>query len=964
MAEASPTRQRDRPSLKSFVNDFLTCKLCEELYNETDRVAKVLTCMHTFCNACLDKLLQDLHVRCPYCKRRWALPEDGFPNHYMVEDLKNYQSLIREPSTEEVFSYDEDTSTSTDEVVKCSCCPVPEEANQAVAYCEECAGHVCQTCIEYHKNFRHMKGHHIQNLSELRGRVLAKSRCSIHADQDVTVYCTTCQRALCNTCCALTTHDGHPKIDLKVAMVDTKRELRVLAERGREKQEPLNELLTSIDATINELNMLFSSREDEIQTLVDELEKMVKVQCEHAKTLLRELCLKKTKRLQKQKHEVESRHTEYESACEFAEQACKVANPIQLLAAKTQISSRLNDLIDKANDLPDLIEPVENSYVPFQESHVTALQEFKHAISQLGIVQSTSTLPSLCRVSSLPSGDLTPGETEFVLLYAGSVDPETNLTGGDPFTAQLTGPDGSRQECKIIDHKDGSYDVAYTPVTFGTHTLDIRLFDRPVRGSPFEVNVESNSLYRVEISDSVTWLPAVAGFPHTVNVTLLPEEEDKHGEDLAKVKTLQAEIQSSSGYAIPTSVRKDENDDYMYAIQYLPQNPEPLSLHIKSNGHSLTDSPYSIDVSDLSKEHTEITLGTPVVNQRWIISVTPKNHLGRPVPISHTVLHLKVTTLRQNKDLRIEAHHVTSDHVHVFHCIPHKVGIHQVDAQICGVSIHGKAVPINVENWMILPIPQDKENSPTSVATSSSGLIFLSDTKVGSIHVHNTDGTYSYISVNMHKNSSIAVDRQGRLLLLVSERKRVHVYEQGQAVLDWKCTKDNARPVSLACSRHEGDDTVVIADASPDFNGLFLYKSDGTPIKCISLSNSFIIEGHDSICTDDRHHIFICHSSKAKVIEFNFDGLFIREFPTEVKGQQLAITSTPDGFLLVSEKGRVVILDLRTGFSKYKGDIIARGDSYSSMAATNDGCVIGLDVSQKRLIKYGYLLESFYVTKL
>ena len=119
-----------------------------------------------------------------------------------------------------------------------------------------------------------------------------------------------------------------------------------------------------------------------------------------------------------------------------------------------------------------------------------------------------------------------------------------------------------------------------------------------------------------------------------------------------------------------------------------------------------------------------------------------------------------------------------------------------------------------------------------------------------------------------------------------------------------------------------------------------------------------------SICTDDRHHIFICHSSKAKVIEFNFDGLFIREFPTEVKGQQLAITSTPDGFLLVSEKGRVVILDLRTGFSKYKGDIIARGDSYSSMAATNDGCVIGLDVSQKRLIKYGYLLETFYVTRL
>ena len=227
-------------------------------------------------------------------------------------------------------------------VIKCSCCPISEEAGDAVGYCENCRGHVCQTCIDNHKLMRQMMKHNILKLTELRGRVLGKSRCHLHTDQDLTVYCVTCQIAVCHTCCALTTHEGHERIDLKVALAKAKRELRVLAERGREQQEPLIELLSSIDAIINDLNGLCTVREDEIQTLFDELEKVIKVQCESAKTFVRDLCQTKTRRLQKQKSVVDLRRTEFESACEFAEQACKVDNPIQLLSAQTQVRSHKN----------------------------------------------------------------------------------------------------------------------------------------------------------------------------------------------------------------------------------------------------------------------------------------------------------------------------------------------------------------------------------------------------------------------------------------------------------------------------------------------------------------------------------------------------------------------------------------------------------------------------------------------
>ena len=655
-----------------------------------------------------------------------------------------------------------------------------------------------------------------------------------------------------------------------------------------------------------------------------------------------------------------------------------------------QISSRLKYLIESDHDVPELTEPLDNTFIHFLETHTSSLEKFHQVVRDMGVVRTSSTLPSLCHVASLPfefpgeaaAVNVQPGETEIALVRAEKLDSsievedqeedETSETrqggsrGGDPITAHLIGPDGSRQECQVTDHNDNSYAVAYTPTTYGNFTLDIRLFNRPIRDSPYTFTVEQplHSTQQGEqqpLSDGVTWLPAVVGFPHYITVTL-PDEDavSANVELLAKARTVKADIQDAiHGQSIACVVTKhDDKHPNKYTITYTPLLAEELRLTVHVNGKSLLNSPYVIEVADLSKERTEISFGTPVANQRWMISVVPKNSRGRPLSISLAAIQVKVATLKLNKDLKIIGHHVTSDHVHNFYCIPHKVGIYQVEAVVHGVSVKGKALPVNVEMSQTLPTPADRDSCPTSVTASpNSGVIFMSSTKSGMIHVYNSQESYSNIAVNMKRSSQIAIDHQGNLFLLETERKRVHMVNvQGEMITNWKCTRDNNRPVTVACARYFREDVVITGDASPDFNGLFFYRPNGTPVKCISLASAYFTEGHDSICIDDRNHIFVCHGKRAKVGEFSYDGGFIREFATGVSGPQLSIAFTPDGFLLIAARGRICIMDLRTGFAKPRGGIVAHGDAYSSLAATNDGCVVALDVTNKRLVKYGYLM--------
>jgi len=56
-------------------NTFLGCSLCKELYTEP----KILPCLHTFCQHCLDAYTppHSLSVMCPTCRQQSIAPPEG-----------------------------------------------------------------------------------------------------------------------------------------------------------------------------------------------------------------------------------------------------------------------------------------------------------------------------------------------------------------------------------------------------------------------------------------------------------------------------------------------------------------------------------------------------------------------------------------------------------------------------------------------------------------------------------------------------------------------------------------------------------------------------------------------------------------------------------------------------------------------------------------------------------------------
>lgn len=56
--------------------DYLICDVCGDEYDEDHREPRVLPCLHTFCNRCLEGMVRDWTLTCPTCRIKHSVPGD------------------------------------------------------------------------------------------------------------------------------------------------------------------------------------------------------------------------------------------------------------------------------------------------------------------------------------------------------------------------------------------------------------------------------------------------------------------------------------------------------------------------------------------------------------------------------------------------------------------------------------------------------------------------------------------------------------------------------------------------------------------------------------------------------------------------------------------------------------------------------------------------------------------------
>nr|XP_015215459.1 PREDICTED: E3 ubiquitin-protein ligase TRIM56 [Lepisosteus oculatus] len=196
--------------------EFLRCKICFEVY----RTPRTLSCLHSFCEPCLKKLLDQRKgtVCCPECRT--------------VTDLQgcvgNAKASFFINSLLDLFR------AKTDTQALCSLCPSLGKAPEpASSRCLDCADFLCSSCTQGHRCSKVTVDHSVVSLQDYAsGRYDEEARrkqerhCLSHQDP-LRFYCATCSTPICRDCRMLE-HFPHQVLSMAQALAARRPQLEGL----------------------------------------------------------------------------------------------------------------------------------------------------------------------------------------------------------------------------------------------------------------------------------------------------------------------------------------------------------------------------------------------------------------------------------------------------------------------------------------------------------------------------------------------------------------------------------------------------------------------------------------------------------------------------------------------------------------------------------------------------------------
>ena len=270
--------------LSKISKDHLECPVCMNIYTQP----KLLDCLHSFCLNCLQELRdrQDKDNRmltCPVCRHVTILTEKevaGLPNDYTLS------ATVEEVTLQEKLQ-------GQGSEIKCQAC---DEGNKAISRCMDCDHFLCQECQRAHERMAVMKSHQIYTLSQLRsGEITYKSKlrdftpkCETHTDQNISLYCNTCEKLVCVLCSVLDhVNPKHSLVGLPEALDKCKQDVAQLVAKVEKSKTELNNALSEtkkfrkkLDSMFADTNKKISKKADKEVTRIREEERKLKQEAE------------------------------------------------------------------------------------------------------------------------------------------------------------------------------------------------------------------------------------------------------------------------------------------------------------------------------------------------------------------------------------------------------------------------------------------------------------------------------------------------------------------------------------------------------------------------------------------------------------------------------------------------------------------------------------------------------------
>lgn len=400
------------------------CSMCKNGFDNV--VPKLLPCLHSFCQACLeDRLRKDdqssssslgasravtSRLKCPKCGQEFLVPSRGvsslIDNQFILE-------IVAKPSGE---------SDSGNQYHVCTSC---EDNSAASSYCLNCCEWLCDACVQAHQRVRITKDHEIKSGEDLRasvkdqyGRNERSLYCKKHPSEKLKLFCLKCERLTCRDC-QLLEHKEHQYQFVNEAAT---RYREFFKKRLRHLEEKIGPLAESIEAVQNSCTHLDHKSEviaNEIKSSSSDIIKAVKQRESVLLNELQALVHFKRKLLSKQSKDLNLMQDILKHNYNFTKHAVFQGSDTSLLTTQRQLGSRIQNLLS----LKYRVTPVAHSDLKF----VTEAAKLCNAIFKVGSVMTPSSQRSSLSSSSLGRNPI-PVTHQPVSHSAGNVNPLYSLS--------------------------------------------------------------------------------------------------------------------------------------------------------------------------------------------------------------------------------------------------------------------------------------------------------------------------------------------------------------------------------------------------------------------------------------------------------------------------------------------------------------------------------------------------------
>ena len=237
--------------------ELFVCSVCfESLINKQPRL---LSCGHTFCTPCLQKLPGRYMINCPKCRSPTRLPQEGLKALPINTDI----SKMREREQELAGRND----------YYCQMCRNRDA--KVEFFCTGCPkGQICEECYNKHQRFPALKGHQIFPIEKKIESDKNHEQCKDHC-QLLEYFCTTCEKAICVVCMCEHEQHGDKIEDFKTGLQKLKESICCKFKENTKKVEVCAEILKLEKDSLEKFKEVMSAKCEEVETILNQMKKQL-----------------------------------------------------------------------------------------------------------------------------------------------------------------------------------------------------------------------------------------------------------------------------------------------------------------------------------------------------------------------------------------------------------------------------------------------------------------------------------------------------------------------------------------------------------------------------------------------------------------------------------------------------------------------------------------------------------------